>query len=123
MIMRKLVALFLTVALLMFGVASAQETKAGDSPANHDNTGVSRFSKKAVSISGIVGDAGRTLTQDKGTKTWTVSNPERLAPHVGHHVALRAHVDAEQGEIQVTSIKPAADEYVGVRRNDIAFIK
>ena len=123
MSMRKLVALFLTVALLMFGVASAQETKAGDSPTNHDNTGVSRFSKKAVSISGIVGDAGRTLTEDKGTKTWTVSNPERLAPHVGHHVALRAHVDAEQSEIQVTSVKPAADEYVGVRRNDIAFIK
>jgi hypothetical protein len=123
MSMRKLVPLFLTVALSMFGVASAQETKAGGSPTNHDNTGVSRFSKKAVSISGTVGEAGRTLTEDRGAKTWTVSNPERLAPHVGHHVALRAHVDAEQGEIQVTSVKASPNEYVGVRRNDIAFVK
>src|ERR1700745_3050968 len=47
------------------------------------------------------GDDGKTFVSDKDNKTWKVSNPDALKGHEGHHVRVRAHVDADKDEIHV----------------------
>ena len=38
------------------------------------------------------------------SKTWKVSNPEVFKGHEGHHVRVRAHVDADKDEVHVTKV-------------------
>jgi hypothetical protein len=38
---------------------------------------------------------------------WKVSNPNALKGHEGHHVKVRAHVDADKDETQITKPPPA----------------
>ena len=44
---------------------------------------------------------------DTDSKSWTVTNPEAVKGHEGHHVVLTAHVDADKGEVKVVSLKMA----------------
>ena len=65
---------------------------------------------KAVSVSGNVSADGKMFTSDKDNKMWTVSNPEALKGHEGHHVTIKAKIDAAKNQIDVTSVKMAKDE-------------
>src|SRR5713101_8674411 len=46
-----------------------------------------------------------TFVADKDQKSWTLENPEALKGHEGHHVKVKAHVDADKGFIHITEIK------------------
>jgi hypothetical protein len=46
---------------------------------------------------------------DKDGKSWTISNPDAVKGHEGHHVTLQAHVDADKNEVHVVSLKMAKD--------------
>ena len=46
-----------------------------------------------------------TFVADKDQKSWAVENPEVLKGHEGHHVQVKAHVDADKGSIHVTEVK------------------
>jgi hypothetical protein len=46
---------------------------------------------------------------DKDSKSWTISNPDAVKGHEGHHVTLQAHVDADKNEVHVVSLKMAKD--------------
>ena len=46
-----------------------------------------------------------TLVSDKDQKAWVVENPEVLKGHEGHHVQVKAHVDAATRTIHVTDVK------------------
>ena len=61
--------------------------------------------KKLMMLHGTVSDDGKTFTDDKDQKAWTVQNPEALKGHEGHHVSVKAHVHADKGEIHVVSVK------------------
>jgi hypothetical protein len=41
---------------------------------------------------------------DEGGKSWDVLNRETLKDHVGKHVQVNAHVDADKGQIRVVSL-------------------
>ena len=62
-------------------------------------------SKKLMTLHGTVSDDGKTFTDDKDQKAWTVRNPEALKGHEGHHVSVKARVHADKGEIHVVSVR------------------
>jgi len=52
-------------------------------------------------------DAGEKVVfvGDSDKKVWNVDNPDALKGHEGHHVAVKAHVNADAGSIHVMSVK------------------
>jgi hypothetical protein len=98
--MKKLLAICFALAVLTFGLASAQDTM------NHD-TMKADASKKAVKVTGKVSDDGKAFVSDSDSKSWTITNPEAVKGHEGHHVTLTAHVYADKNEVHVMSLKMA----------------
>jgi pentapeptide MXKDX repeat protein len=98
--MKKLIAICFAVALLTVGVASAQDTMQND-------TMKADASKKAVQVTGKISDDGKTFVGDTDSKSWTISNPDAVKGHEGHHVILTAHVYADKNEVHVMSLKMA----------------
>ena len=97
--MKKLMTICFALALLTFGVASAQTMQNDNRQAD--------ASKKAVQVTGKVSDDGQTFESDKDSQTWTITNPDAVKGHEGHHVTLTAQVDADKSEVRVISLKMA----------------
>ena len=81
----------------------------------------SKMSGKPSSLSGKVGTDGKTLTADKDSRIWMVSNPEVLSGIDGRHVKVRAHMDVAQSRIQILSVSAVAEERTGTKFGDAAF--
>jgi hypothetical protein len=101
--MRKLMIASFALATLMSSVVVAQY-----GAPQPDNT-KSGMSMKTASITGKISDDGKIFVNDKDGKSWTISNPDAIKGHEGHHVTLQAHVDADSNEIKVLSLKMAKD--------------
>jgi hypothetical protein len=99
--MKKLILIPFALVLLMSAVAVAQY-----GTQQPDNS-KSSMSTKVVSITGKISDDGKTFVSDKDSKSWTISNPDAVKGHEGHHVTLQAQVDADQTEVHVLSLKMA----------------
>lgn len=97
---RMLTIVFATSLLVPFGLL-AQDTMKQD-------TMKSDMSTKAASITGKISDDGKTFVSDKDGKSWTISNPDAVKGHEGHHVTLKAHVSADKNEVDVVSLKMAS---------------
>lgn len=108
--MKKLVLLTFALALVMSVFAFTQDTMKQDDSMKHDHMKSEKMSKGAVSLSGKVGEDGKTFVSDGDNKSWNVSNPKALKGHEGHHVKVRAHTDADKDEIHVTSVKMVKSE-------------
>ncbi len=100
--MKTLMKIFFALSLLMSVVVVAQDTMKQDTMKNDAST-------KTVSVGGKISDDGKTFVSDKDGKSWTISNPEAVKGHEGHHVMLKAHVYADKNEVHVMSLKMAAD--------------
>jgi hypothetical protein len=100
--MRKLTIISFALGVLMSTVAVAQDSMKPDSMK-------SDTSMKAISVTGKISDDGKTFVNDKDSKSWTISNPEAVKGHEGHHVTLKANVDAGKNEVHVVSLKMAKD--------------
>jgi hypothetical protein len=98
---KKLIIIPFALVLLMSAVAVAQYGT------QQPDTSKSSMSTKAVSITGKISDDGKTFVSDKDSKSWTISNPDAVKGHEGHHVTLQAQVDAGQSEVHVVSLKMA----------------
>jgi hypothetical protein len=96
--MKKLMTVCFALAILAFGVASAQDIM------NHD-TMKAHAAKKAVKVTGKVSDDGKAFVSDSDSKSWTITNPDAVKGHEGHHVTLTAHVDPDKNEVHVMSLK------------------
>ena len=101
--MKKLMIFSFALALLMSAVAVAQYG------AQQPDTSKSNTAMKAASVTGKISEDGKMFVSDKDGKSWTISNPEAVKGHEGHHVTLQAHVDADKNEVQVVSLKMAKD--------------
>jgi hypothetical protein len=51
------------------------------------DNGKSSMTTKASSITGKISDDGKMFVSDKDSKSWTISNPDAVKGHEGHHVA------------------------------------
>jgi len=100
--MKKPMKIFFALSLLMSVVVVAQDTMKQGTMKNDAST-------KAVSVGGKISDDGKTFVSDKDGKSWTISNPEAVKGHEGHHVTRKAHVYADKNEVHVMSLKMAAD--------------
>ena len=98
--MKKLMTVCFALALLTFGVASAQDSMQNDSMK-------ADASKKAVQVTGKVSDDGKTFVTDTDSKSWTITNPAAVKGHEGHHVTLTAQCNADKNEVHVMSLKMA----------------
>ena len=108
--MKNVVLFAFALALVMSVFAFSQDTMKQDDSMKHDQMKSEKMSKGAVSLVGKVGEDGKTFVSDGDSKSWNVSNPEALKGHEGHHVKVRAHVDADKDEIHVTSLKMIKSE-------------
>jgi hypothetical protein len=97
--MKKLMTICFALALLTFGVASAQNMQNDNMQAD--------ASKKAVQVAGNISDDGKMFVSDKDSQSWTITNPDAVKGHEGHHVTLTAQVDADKSEVHVVSLKMA----------------
>lgn len=100
--MKKLMTICFALSLLICGVAVAQDTM------KQDNMKADT-SAKAVKVTGKISDAGKTFVSDKDSKSWTITNPDAVKGHEGHHVTLTAHVYADKKEVHVMSLTMAPD--------------
>jgi hypothetical protein len=91
---------------------SAAQDRGSDTP---------KRSGKPTSLSGTVGTDGKTLTADKDSRIWTVSNPEALSGIDGRHVKVRAQLDAALSQIRIVSVSAIAEERTGTKFGDAAF--
>jgi hypothetical protein len=98
--MKMLMTICFALALLTFGVASAQDTM-------HNDNMKGDASMKAVHVTGKISDDGKMFVGDKDSKSWTIDNPEAVKGHEGHHVTLTAQCIADKNEVHVMSLKMA----------------
>jgi pentapeptide MXKDX repeat protein len=96
--MKKLMVVCFALALLTFGVASAQDNMQNDNMK-------SDALKKTVDVKGKISDDGTMFVSDKDSKSWKIVNPEAVKGHEGHHVILTAHVYPDKNEVHVMSLK------------------
>jgi hypothetical protein len=115
---KTLVLICLTFALMMSLVVFAQNssTQGGMS---QQTPATEKPSTKAVSLSGKVGDGGRTFVSDKDGKSWTISNPEAVKGHEGHEVKIKAHENAATNELQVTSLKMKGEKKETTKKDEM----
>ncbi len=118
--MRKMMCRLMGMCFLAVSLAAVAQS--GD-PMKQDtmkqgNMKADNMAKKAVSVTGKVSDDRKMFMSDKDNKSWTVSNPEALKGHEGHHVTVKAHVDAAKNEIHVTSVKMAKGEMKDTMKKD-----
>jgi hypothetical protein len=99
--MKKLMIISFALALLMSAVAVAQY---GAQPPDNSKSGTT---VKTVSITGKISADGTTFVSDTDSKSWTISNPDAVKGHEGHHVILQAQVDADKSQVHVMSLKMA----------------
>src|SRR5258707_6978633 len=94
-----MVTLALAVILSMTAFAQYSSTE----PAQKDQAAKAPLK----SVDGTVKVDGDKITfvADKDQKSWAVDNPEALKGHEGHHVQVKANVDADKSSIHVTEVK------------------
>ena len=100
--MKKLMTIVFALSLLTSFSLVAQDTMKQD-------TMKSDTSAKAASVTGKISDDGKTFVSDKDGKTWTITNPDAVKGHEGHHVTLKAKVSSDKNEVDVVSLKMAGD--------------
>jgi pentapeptide MXKDX repeat protein len=121
MICRLMGMFFLAVSLAAVGQSvetMKQDTMKQGDQMKQDNMKTDNMSKKAVSVSGKTSDDGKMFVSDKDNKTWTVRNPEALKGHDGHHLTVKAQIDAATNEIHINSVKIAEGEMKDGMKND-----
>ncbi len=100
--MKKLMAILFALTLLTSLGLVAQDTMSQDSMK-------SDASAKATHITGKISDDGKTFVSDKDGKSLTISNPDAVKGHAGHHVTLKAHLSADGTAVDVVSLKMVGD--------------
>jgi hypothetical protein len=111
------------ISMIAFLTCTPVMVRAGQNGGAAQDRGseTSKMSGKPTSISGKVGTDGKTLTADKDSRIWAVSNPEVLSGIDGRHVKVKAHMDVAQSRIQILSVSAVAEERTGTKFGDAAF--
>jgi archaellum component FlaG (FlaF/FlaG flagellin family) len=101
--MKKLMTILFACSLFMGVGLVAQDNMGKDSMKADDAT-------KATHVTGKISDDGKTFVSDKDGKSWTINNPDAVKGHEGHHVTLKANVNADKSSVDVVSLKMASDK-------------
>lgn len=117
--MSKRILLSLSAVLLFSVPALSQDTQSAtqNSPAADS----AHHSKKALSISGRVGEDGKFIVCDRHHGALKVSNPDVLRENAGRHVKVKAQLTPAGDEIVITSVKLIQEQTVAYNPSDSAF--
>ena len=107
-------ALGLLVSVMSFAQYSSNQGTTGQQSSTMD-----KESGKAVTLSGKIGDDGKSFTSDKDGKNWTISNPDAVKGHKGHEVKIKAHENAAANELHVTSVKMKSEKKETMQKNEM----
>jgi hypothetical protein len=99
--MKKLMTIVFALSLLTSLSLMAQDTPQQDGSMNSAN------STKSTHITGKISDDGKTFVSDSDGKSYTISNPDAVKGHEGHHVTLKANVSADATAVNIVSLKMA----------------
>ncbi len=101
----------LTVALLtmltMGALAQDQSTASTKKSSKKSSTATSEtgtMKAKSGKWTGTIGQDGKSFTNDADQSSWTISNPDKVKGHEGHHVTLHGKADTSAKSIDVTSV-------------------
>lgn len=108
----------ISFAILLLASLSAFAQYGNQGSTSQQTSATEQTSTKAVTLSGKVGDDGKSFVSDKDNKTWTVSNPEALKGHEGQEVKIKAHEDAAKNEVHVVSVKKMKGEKAETMKKD-----
>jgi len=114
--MKKAISKLMILCCLSFATAALAQDAPKDDNMKQDNM-KSDSMGKLMSVTGKIGDDGKSFVGDKDGKNWTIINPEAVKGHEGHHVTLKAHVNADKMEVHVMSLKMAKDK--GMKSGDM----
>lgn len=110
--MKKLFVLTLALVTLLTLGAFAQDQTSGTSKKSSKKsstmTSESGMKAKSSKLTGTIGQDGKTFTNDADQSSWTISNPDKVKGHEGHHVTLRGKTDEAAKSIDVTSVTMVA---------------
>ena len=110
--MNKLMTVVFAACMLVpVGLMAQDSTAAAPAaaPAASQDSMKASTSTKAAHVTGKISDDGKTFVSDKDGKSWAISNPDAVKGHEGHHVTLKANVDADKSAVEVVSLKMAGD--------------
>jgi hypothetical protein len=111
-----------TIAVVFLTLVPAMVRAGQNGSAAQDRASETRkASARPTGISGKIGSDGKTLTADKDSKIWIVSNPEALSGIDGRHVKVKALLDAALSQIRIVSVSVIAEERTGTKFGDAAF--
>ncbi len=104
--------------MILFGLTllTTLSLAAQDSTMKPDDS-MKSDSAKASHVTGKISDDGKSFVSDKDGKTWTISNPDAVKGHEGHHVTLKANVSSDKNSVEVVSLKMAGDAKTGSSPN------
>lgn len=105
-------------AIVLLASLSAFAQYGNQASTDQQTSATEQTSTKAVTLSGKVGDDGKSFVSDKDNKSWTVSNPEALKGHEGQEVKIKAHEDAAKNEVHVVSVKKVKGEKAETMKKD-----
>ena len=102
----------LTVALLtmltMGAIAQDQTGAPSGKKAKKSSTSDTGMAKaKSSKLTGTIGQDGKTFTNDADQSSWTISNPDKVKGHEGHHVILKGTTDDASKSVTVSSVTMA----------------
>jgi hypothetical protein len=100
--MKRIVTFLFALTLLTSLGLAAQDTMKQDQK--------SAAAMTTEHVTGKISDDGKTFVSDKDGKSWTISNPDAVKGHEGHHVTLKAHVSNDRNEVEVVSLKMAGSD-------------
>jgi hypothetical protein len=63
---------------------------------------------KTAKLTGTIGQDGKSFTNDADQSSWTISNPDKVKGHEGHHVIVRGKTDDAAKSIDISSVTMAS---------------
>ena len=115
--MKSLALISFVIVLLAALTAVAQYGNQGST--DQQTSATEQTSTKAVTLSGKVGDDGKSFVSDKDNKSWTVSNPDALKGHEGHEVKIKANQDVAKNELHVVSVKMKSEKAETMKKDEM----
>jgi hypothetical protein len=104
--MKKATLVFALLAFFAVGAYAAQTGGASGGQGDKQTMKGGMKAEKAPlkTMTGTISDDGKSFTDDKDKKQWTIKNPEDVKGHEGHHVKVQAHVYKDTNEIHVMKV-------------------
>jgi hypothetical protein len=104
---------FLVLAVICSATAFAadQSTKPIDGWISDSQCGATHMGTGAACVKKCIGNGAKPVFVDDAKKqVWTIDNPDAVADHYGHHVAVQGTVDAADKSVHISSVTMLKDQ-------------